>query len=126
MGETYEFIKTVYRDLFELFPDRFIHVGGDEVQLSELCWLQDKSIVDWMENHQMNTTLKLYEYFETRLFKIVTEPYNSTASKMTPIVWQEVFDLNLTIPSNTIIDVWKGFDKYTIQNATNQNYRVIL
>lgn len=118
--ETYRFVETLYRDLDDLFPDSHVHVGGDEVELSEKCWLNSSQIVRWMTDHKMNKTVELYEYFETRLLEIV-----SNLGK-TPIVWQEVFNLNLTIPNNTIIDVWKGFDKYTIQNATLQNYTVIL
>jgi hexosaminidase len=118
--ETFEFVKTIYKDLNDLFPDDFVHVGGDEVELFEKCWLDSTNISQWMKQHKMNKTVELYEYFETRLLKIV-----SSLGK-TPIVWQEVFNLNLTVPKNTIVDVWKGFDKYTIQNATLQNYRTIL
>jgi hexosaminidase len=118
--ETYHFVETIYTDLKGLFPDDFVHVGGDEVELSEHCWLNSTGITEWMKEHGMNRTVELYEYFETRLLNIVA------SLDKTPIVWQEVFNLNLTIPNNTIIDVWKGFDKYTIQNATMQNYRTIL
>ncbi|KAG7374361.1 beta-N-acetylhexosaminidase [Nitzschia inconspicua] len=118
---TYHFVQNVYQDLKDIFPDDFVHVGGDEVWMSERCWLNDTRIASWMKEHGMsNETVQLYEYFETRLLKIV-----SNLDK-TPIVWQEVFNLNLSITPNTIVDVWKGFDKYTIQNATNQGYQVIL
>ena len=121
VAETFDFIEAIYKDLNDVFPDKFVHVGGDEVEFNEHCWLKDPSIFEWMKAHGMsNRTVDLYEYFETRLLKIVGK------FQKTPIVWQEVFDLNLTIPQNTIIDVWKGFDRYTIQNATNQNFRVIL
>ena len=119
--ETYQFISDIYQDLDENFPDEMVHLGGDEVQLSEACWLTDPSIAKWMENHGMgNRTVELYEYFEIHLLESISGLHK------TPIVWQEVFNLNLTIPKNTIIDVWKGFDRYTIQNATNQGHRVIL
>jgi hexosaminidase len=118
--ETYEFVETIYQDLKDAFDDEFVHVGGDEVWMSEKCWLNDTRIAKWMKNHHMNETVQLYGYFETNLLKTVAK------LQKTPIVWQEVFTLNLTITPNTIVDVWKGFDVYTIQNATNQNYRVIL
>jgi hexosaminidase len=117
---TYNFVKNIYHDLNDIFPDEFVHVGGDEVWMSEQCWLNDTRIVSWMTDHHMNETVQLYEYFETQLLQIVSD------LDKTPIVWQEVFNLNLTVTPNTIVDVWKGFDKYTIQNATNQHLRVIL
>lgn len=120
VNETWHFVANIYKDLDAMFPDWFVHVGGDEVWMSEACWLQDPSIAIWMKDHGMEETVELYEYFETKLLFIVDQFCK------TPIVWQEVFDLNLTIPKNTVVDVWKGFDKYSIQNATNQGYRVIL
>jgi hexosaminidase len=119
--ETYDFIYQIYRDLDAIFPDNMVHLGGDEVQLSEACWLKDPRIAKWMRDHGMkNKTVELYEYFEVELLKTIKD-----FGKI-PIVWQEVFDLNLTISKDSIIDVWKGFDRYSIQNATNKGYRVIL
>jgi hexosaminidase len=120
VSATYNFVKNIYHDLKEIFSDEFVHVGGDEVSMPEPCWLNDTRIASWMTDHHMNETVQLYEYFETHLLQIVA------GLDKTPIVWQEVFNLNLTITANTIVDVWKGFDRYTIQNATNQNFRVIL
>jgi hexosaminidase len=121
--ETYDFIFQIYQDLDAIFPDQMVHLGGDEVQLSEACWLKDPSIAKWMTEHGMgNKTVELYEYFETNLLQTIA------GLGKTPIVWQEVFDLNLTIPKDAIIDVWKGWknlDKYSIQNATNEGHRVI-
>lgn len=44
----------------------------------------------------------------------------------TPVVWQEVFNLNLTLTASTIIDVWKGFDAKTMGDATKRGFKVIL
>ena len=115
----YDFVETIYKDLSELFPDTYVHVGGDEVNFD--CWNKTKSIRDWMRKNNVTTTVGLYEYFETRLLHIVSDKLNKT-----PIVWQEVFNLNLTLSDRAIVDVWKGFDKKTIEQATRQSHRVIL
>jgi hexosaminidase len=116
--DIYGFVETIYKDLKDLFPDEYVHVGGDEVNFD--CWAKSKKISKWMKQHNMTDTVDLYEYFETRLLRIVDK------LDKTPIVWQEVFNLNLTIPKNTIVDVWKGFDRETVEQATNQSFRVIL
>mmetsp|Transcript_54492 Transcript_54492/g.132264 ORF Transcript_54492/g.132264 Transcript_54492/m.132264 type:complete len:434 (+) Transcript_54492:1109-2410(+) len=134
VDETYEFIQKIYNDLDEMFPDDFVHVGGDEVWMSESCWLNSPSISKWMIDHGMNNkTVLLYEYFETKLLNIVGGGRRGQGGKnlvrnrnKVPIVWQEVFNLNLTIPPQTIIDVWKGFDRDTLSNATKAGYNVIL
>lgn len=102
----------------EIFPDKYFHVGGDEVDLS--CWQNSNSISSWMKQHNMTKTVELYEYFETRLLDIVNN------QNKTPIVWQEVFNLNLTITKNTIIDIWKGFDQKAMEEATTRGFKVIL
>lgn len=117
--EVYDFVETIYRDLSDIFPDSYVHVGGDEVNFD--CWNNTKSIREWMEKNNVSTTVELYEYFETRLLHIVSDKLSKT-----PIVWQEVFNLNLTMSDRTIVDVWKGFDKNTVEQATKQSHRVIL
>eukprot|EP00934_Nitzschia_sp_Nitz4_P004712 Nitzschia sp. Nitz4//scaffold13_size275219//168172//169779//NITZ4_000887-RA/size275219-processed-gene-0.163-mRNA-1//-1//CDS//3329536053//4702//frame0 len=117
--EIYSFVKEVYTGLDKLFPDEMVHLGGDEVNFD--CWAKSSKISGWMKEHGMNTTVELYEYFETKLLRIV-----DTFDK-TPIVWQEVFNLNLSITPDTIVDVWKSdFDRGTIENATERGFRVIL
>ena len=116
--EVYDFVEDIYNDLNNLFPDRMVHVGGDEVSLS--CWSKSDSIAQWMKDHNMTDPVELYEYFETRLLRIVE------SIGKTPIVWQEVFNENLTLTPNTIVDVWKGFDVATIEEAARQNFSMVL
>eukprot|EP00980_Cylindrotheca_fusiformis_P007954 scaffold1697_cov120-Cylindrotheca_fusiformis.AAC.36 len=114
----YDFVRTVYSDLSKVFPDDFVHVGGDEVDFS--CWQNSSRISNWMKTHNMTKSVELYEYFETRLLNIVKN------QSKTPIVWQEVFNLNLTVTKDTIIDIWKGFDRKTMKEATERGFRIVL
>ena len=65
-------LPALLTELAGIFPDEFVHVGGDEVQFSEQCWLNSTNITKWMKDHGMNQTVELYEYFETRLLQIVS------------------------------------------------------
>lgn len=118
VDELFDFVREVYSNVNNLFRDEMVHVGGDEVNFA--CWENSTSVKHWMDEHGMKTTVELYEYFETRLLKIVQD------FDKAPIVWQEVFNLNLTVTPNTIVDVWKGFDVKTIEAAVAQNFRVVL
>ena len=104
--------------LSNVFDDEYIHVGGDEVNMD--CWKNDTAIAKWMEQMGMNATVEAYDYFEQKLLNIVQD------AERIPIVWQEVFNLNLSITDETIVDVWKGFDSKTLQHATEAGYQVIL
>ena len=115
----YDFVENIYKDMSTVFPDNYVHVGGDEVNFA--CWNKTESISEWMKLKNITTTVGLYEFFETRLLRIVSDKLGKT-----PIVWQEVFNLNLTLSDRAIVDVWKGFDKNTLEQATRQSHRVIL
>ena len=45
----FEFLETIIGEMSELFPDNFLHMGGDEVNTE--CWEQDPKIVSWMHAH---------------------------------------------------------------------------
>jgi hexosaminidase len=117
--DVYDFVRTIYQDLKDIFPDEFVHVGGDEVPLD--CWENSPNIKQWMDDQNITDTVDAYEYFETRLLSIVSDDLGKS-----PIVWQEVFNLNLSLSENAIVDVWKGFDRKTVELATAASFRVIL
>lgn len=115
--EVYEFIAQLYEEIFTLFPADMVHLGGDEVPLD--CWKKDPSIQAWMATHNLTDEVELFELFEQKLLTIVETKQ--------PIVWQEVFDLDIKISQNTIVDVWKsGQDAESLFKATAAGYQVIL
>ncbi|CAB9521936.1 hexosaminidase subunit [Seminavis robusta] len=116
--QVYQFVENIYKEVAALFPDPFMHVGGDEVRLD--CWKASKSIQRWAKVHGHMTEKELLNYFESILTDIVA------SNGKTPIAWQELLNEGVDLPPGTIIDVWKGFDKDTIINATKRNYPVII
>ena len=42
---TYAIVEAVLRAVADLFPDEYLHVGGDEVRLE--CWQEDKALMEW-------------------------------------------------------------------------------
>jgi hexosaminidase len=114
----YQFVENLYKEITTLFPDPFIHVGGDEVNLG--CWQNSRNIQTWAKAHGAMTNNQLLNYFESILTDIVA------ANDKIPIAWQELLNEGVDLPPGTIIDVWKGFDTKTIENATKRSYPVIL
>ena len=77
---TMSVVKEVLAELFELFPDPFFHLGGDEVETA--CWAEDPRLPSWGANKD-----RLFCLFETKLHEIV----GKTGKKI--IRWQEHWEL---------------------------------
>lgn len=118
LPEVYDFVEQLYREVTSLFVDQYIHIGGDEVRLD--CWSNTKSIQKWAKAHNHMTDKELLNYFESILTDIV-----ASCDKI-PIAWQELLNEGVDLPPGTVIDVWKGFDTATIENATKRGYPVLI
>jgi hexosaminidase len=115
----YRFLYILYDEIADLWPDQWIHIGGDEVSLE--CWKTSTKIQTWMKDHNMTNELQLLAYFETNLMDFVTG-----VLKRRPIVWQELFDANVSLPKETVVDVWKSGDLNARNKATEQSYQVLI
>ena len=125
----YDFVRNLYHELATIFPDPWMHVGGDEVPLH--CWENNTQIQMWMKEHGVgNRPVDLLAYFETKLLEIVMQMNddnnNNNRKHKRPIVWQELFDLGLPLSNQTIIDIWMLSNLTTIQHATKLGFDVIL
>lgn len=51
LNSTYDFLRKFYAEIKEVFPDKFVHVGGDEVSFD--CWNSNPNVVQWMKEHNI-------------------------------------------------------------------------
>jgi len=99
-----------------LFPENFIHLGGDEVNTS--CWTKTPSIAKWLSDHNM-TAVQGYEYFVKRVAQI------AMSQGRHPVQWVEVFDhFGTDLPKEVIVHVWKS--KQTLQAVVKAGYQALL
>ena len=86
----------------QVFPDRYLHLGGDEVDFK--CWQSNPDITAFMRKWNLTGDYhKLEGIFIKKLLDIVS----SFPTKNGYIVWQEVFDNGVEVKNDTIIHVWK-------------------
>ncbi|CAH1779477.1 unnamed protein product [Owenia fusiformis] len=104
--ETYTFIENFFKEYLELFPDSYIHLGGDEVPFS--CWEHEPDIKIFMGQMGYMNSVEVWNYYENRLLKIISSLTTRRAVKSTPIFWQEVLDFRLYIPHTAVVEVWKS------------------
>ena len=101
LDSTYNFLTQFYAEIKDVFPDKFVHVGGDEVSFA--CWQSNPEITKFMKAHPNITTYaELESYYEVQLLEILKKQNTSY------IIWQEIFDNGVDILPDTVVDVWKG------------------
>jgi hexosaminidase len=119
-SEVQEFVKHLYAEVTQLFPDTWIHVGGDEVDMA--CWEDSTSINKYLKSHKNMDAIGLLNQFEQNLLGMVISDLNRR-----PIVWQELFDSNVQLPPETIVDIWKFWmEESSLVGATAAGYDVIV
>ncbi|KDD76122.1 glycosyl hydrolase [Helicosporidium sp. ATCC 50920] len=94
--ETFALLWKLLRKQVELFPDPYVHVGGDEVDVQ--CWESSPRVRAWMETEGLNAT-DIQPYFLDRVTRLA-----ASAGKQ-PMAWQEAFDSDAksSILSSTIV-----------------------
>jgi hexosaminidase len=96
--KTYKFFDGFLKEMAGLFPDPYLHIGGDEVEGGE--WKANPAIQQFMKKNGIPDNHALQAYFNKRILKILTK----YGKKM--VGWDEVFQPGL--PMNIVIQSWRG------------------
>lgn len=94
---TYSFLEDILLEVMELFPSKYIHIGGDEVNKSN--WLNCSRDLAFMREHHF-TAEEVQSYFVNHFDRFLREH----GRKM--IGWHEILDGDLS-PSATVM-YWGG------------------
>ncbi|CAH0713089.1 unnamed protein product, partial [Brenthis ino] len=94
---TYKLLKDLFQEVQTWFPDKYFHIGGDEVQLD--CWSTNPTIQKYMKDYNLTASM-LHAMFMRKVIPLL-------APNSKPIVWQEVFDEGVDLSRDTLIQVWK-------------------
>ena len=112
--KTYKFLDKLIEEMAGLFPDAYMHVGGDEVD--EKPWKSNAKIQEFIHAHGMKDSRDLQAYFNQRLEKIVS------GHKTIMVGWDEV--LHPDLPKNVVVQSWRGQE--SLAAAARQGYRGLL
>ena len=112
--ETYVFLDQFVAEMASLFPDKYFHIGGDEVE--ETQWKTSASIQEFETNHQIKDSRALHAYFNQRLQQIL-QKYGKTM-----VGWDEVLDPALG--RDLVIQSWRG--QASLAEAARKGFRGIL
>ncbi|MBD1582902.1 family 20 glycosylhydrolase [Pseudoalteromonas sp. S16_S37] len=112
--KVYEFIDKLFAEMMAIFPDQYLHIGGDEVEPEQ--WLKSKDIQKLMADNQLENGQDLQSYFNAQLQKIVTK------HERIMMGWDEI--LHPRLSKNVVVQSWRGHD--SLYSAAKNGYRGIL
>lgn len=111
---TYVFLDKFFAEMTTIFPDRYIHIGGDENNGKQ--WKRNERIQSFMRAHDLKDTAALQGYFNRRVLEILRKH----GRKM--IGWDEIMSPGL--PHDVAVQSWRGFD--SLADGAKQGYSGIL
>ena len=103
-NETYATVEALLGELGTLAPDPFFHLGGDEVRPD--CWTASARVQAFMKDHGFTTIGEVENFYFSKLLGEVVPAALGASRKV--VIYQEVFDNNVTLPAAAVIDVWKA------------------
>ncbi|KAG9341231.1 hypothetical protein JZ751_019672 [Albula glossodonta] len=122
LTSSYHFMARLFKEVNAVFPDSYIHLGGDEVTF--FCWNSNPQVQAFMEKMGFGHDFTKLESFYIEKILNITVALNKTA-----VLWQDVFDYHENIPKDTVLHVWKGTaQEYNeeMSKMTKAGYRVLL
>lgn len=112
--EVYKFLDGFLSEMAALFPDEYLHIGGDENEGKQ--WDRNPAIQAFMKEKGIKDNHALQAYFNTRLLKILQK----NNKKM--IGWDEILQPGL--PNDIVIHSWRG--TAALAEAARKGYDGIL
>ncbi len=111
---TFNFLEAVFSEVIDLFPSKYIHIGGDEC--SKKWWKESAFCQDVMKKEGLKNEDQLQSYFVTRIEKII----NAKGRLM--MGWDEILQGGLA--PNALVMSWRG-EKGGIE-AAKQKHQVVM
>ncbi|TRY95334.1 hypothetical protein DNTS_034097 [Danionella cerebrum] len=120
VDSTYQFMERLLKEVKIVFPDSYLHLGGDEVSFS--CWQSNPNVRKFMEKMGFGKDFTKLESFYMESIMNLTAALNRTS-----IVWQDVFDYHERPRSRYVVEVWKqGCYLCEMRRVTKAGLKVVL
>lgn len=98
--ESIVFLQDVLNEVVELFPGKYIHIGGDEAPKAR--WEHCEKCKGVMKEHHIKDAHALQSYFIKRMDDFLT------SKGKTLIGWDEILEGGLS--PNAVVMSWRGFE----------------
>lgn len=112
LPSTYQFAEDIFTEVMDIFPSKYIHIGGDEVDRT--YWAKSDACKELMEREGLENTAELQSYFIHKMEAF----FHSKGREL--IGWDEVLEGGIS--STALIMYWRTWvPKAPIEAAKNGN-----
>ena len=111
---TYKFFDKFFKEMSALFPDEYIHIGGDENSGNQ--WNGNAKIQEFKTKHKIKSNDELQAYFNNKILGILTK------YKKKMMGWDEIYQPG--IPQTVVIHSWRGKD--AMRDSAKKGYNTLL
>ena len=112
--QTYKFLETFFGEMSQLFPDAYLHIGGDENEGKQ--WDANQKIQRFKKEKNLKDNHELQTYFNKRVLKFLQK------GGKTMMGWDEIFQPDL--PKDVVIHSWRG--QKALADAAKQGFQGVL
>ncbi len=110
----YELLDGFLGEMAALFPDAYLHIGGDENNGKQ--WSANPAIQQYVRDHGLKDNAGLHAYFNTRVNELLVKH----GKKL--IGWDEI--LHPDLPVSAVIHSWRG--RQGLAHATQGGHAAVL
>ena len=114
--QTYAFIRAVFTEVARLFPDPYIHFGGDEV--GDDVWKDVKDVQELKAEKGLKTTKDVEAYFVRNVVQII----RSVGKR--PMAWDEQAEAGAS--SDVAIEWWRTARKDVLAEAARRGSELVM
>lgn len=112
--EVYQFLDVFFGEMAALFPDDYMHIGGDENEGKQ--WDRNPQIQAFMKERGIKNNHSMQAYFTMRLARILQKHNKKTMG------WEEILADDL--PKDVVIHSWRGPD--SLAEAVKKGFNGVL
>jgi len=112
--KTYQFIDDIVGELTQLFPDTYLHIGGDEVH--PVHWQESEPVQQFMKDHGLKNEHDLQALFNQKVQKILAKHERKMMG------WDEIYHPDL--PKDIMVQSWRGME--SLNQIASNGYQGLL
>ncbi|MEN6453045.1 MAG: beta-N-acetylhexosaminidase [Prolixibacteraceae bacterium] len=117
--KTYGYLTDILREVAQLFPSKYIHLGGDEVHFGNQQWNTDVHVQALMEKNHLKNLQEVEFYFIKRMTDSIA------ALNKTMIGWDEIISAGVD-PGKCMVMWWRHNKPEQLSEGLGKGYQTIM